>query len=415
MSNQNFTRKVCIIGLGYIGLPTAALLANKGYDVLGVDINENVIKHINRGKVHIEETDLHILVSAAAKSGKLTAKSSPEEADVFIISVPTPFESDQNKRIIPDLSYVRAAVKSIAPFVKKGNLVILESTSPIGTTEDIVVKTLSQKTGLKLGKELFIAYSPERVLPGRILTELVMNDRVIGGIDESSAAEAKNFYSSFVEGNIYLTNARTAEFVKLVENAYRDVNIAFSNEISMIADQAGIDVWELIELANKHPRVNILKPGPGVGGHCIAVDPWFIISQFEDKAKLLKNAREVNDAKANFVLGKIVDLIKKKNLKSVACLGLAYKENIDDLRESPSLNIVKKLSSLKLAKIYACDPYVKEESVGGVKLYDLETAIAKSELIVLLVAHNEFIVLDVDKFKNKDVLDFKGMLVNSKK
>ncbi|MDD5355603.1 MAG: UDP-N-acetyl-D-mannosamine dehydrogenase [Candidatus Omnitrophica bacterium] len=410
MTIEKKTVKVCVIGLGYIGLPTAALLASFGYKVVGVDINKNVVDTINKGKIHIKEPDLNILVAAAVNSGNLIAKLRPEPADIFIISVPTPFKYNKNKNIKPDLSYVRSAVLSIVPHLKKDNLVILESTSPVGTTENVVARIIRDRSGMEIGKEIFVAYSPERVLPGKILTELIMNDRVIGGINNLSAERAKGFYSQFVKGSIYLTDSKTAEIVKLVENSFRDVNIAFANEISMIADKIGINVWELVELVNKHPRVKMLKPGPGVGGHCIAVDPWFLISQFNKEAKLLRSAREVNNGKTKYVLNKIINYAKSNGIENIGCLGLTYKENIDDTRESPALDIVKELISSKAANIFVCDPYVDQEKIKNIQLFDLNSTLQKSELIVILVAHKEFVEIERKKLINKKILDFRGVI-----
>jgi len=410
MTVDKKTLKVCVIGLGYIGLPTAALLASFGFKVIGVDINEKVVDTINKGKIHIKEPDLNILVAAAVNSGNLIARLRPEPSDIFIISVPTPFKYNKNKNIKPDLSYVRSAVFSIVPHLKKGNLVILESTSPVGTTENVVARIIRDKSGLDIGKEIFVAYSPERVLPGKILNELIMNDRVIGGINSLSAERAKRFYSQFVKGSIYLTDSKTAEIVKLVENSFRDVNIAFANEISIIADKIGINVWELVELVNKHPRVKMLKPGPGVGGHCIAVDPWFIISQFNKEAKLLRSAREVNNGKTKYVLNKIINYAKYNGIENIGCLGLTYKENIDDTRESPALDIVEELISSKVANIFVCDPYVDQDKLKNIKLFDLNSTLQKSDLVVILVAHKEFVEMERKKLKNKKVLDFRGVI-----
>jgi len=289
-------KKVCVMGLGYIGLPTASILATKGYDVVGVDVSEKVVEIINSGGIHIVEPDLDILVKSGVNSRKLKASLTPEEADIFFICVPTPFKEGYK----PDLSYIEDATKAIAPFVRKGNLIVLESTSPVGTTDKVVAEILKE-TGLNIGEELFIAHAPERVLPGYILKETIENDRIIGGINEKSAEVCAAFYNTFVKGNIYTTNAKTAELAKLIENSYRDVNIAFANELSNICDDLGIDPWELIELANKHPRVNILSPGPGVGGHCLAVDPWFIVDTAPEKAQIIKLARLTNEARPDVV------------------------------------------------------------------------------------------------------------------
>ncbi|KZX77653.1 UDP-N-acetyl-D-mannosaminuronic acid dehydrogenase, partial [Oleiphilus sp. HI0009] len=322
-------RSVCVMGLGYIGLPTASLLGTKGYQVTGVDVSPKVVETINQGKIHIVEPDLDLLVKSAVNSGNLKASLEPCKADVFIIAVPTPFKEGYE----PDLSYVEQATRNIAPFVESGNLVILESTSPVGTT-DLVAKILSE-AGHDTQGDVFVAHCPERVLPGRILIELVQNDRIVGGINEASTDAAATFYKEFVSGEVLETSAKTAELSKLTENSFRDVNIAFANELSLICDQEHIDVWELISLANRHPRVNILQPGPGVGGHCIAVDPWFIIHRNPEQAKLIRTAREVNDHKPEWVISKVREKAERFKRPVIACLGLAFKADVDDLRESP--------------------------------------------------------------------------------
>ena len=334
--------KVVMMGLGYIGLPTAALIASRGLNVIGVDIREEVVETINKGEIHIVEPDLDGLVHHVVKEGHLKASIAPVEADVYLIAVPTPFKENH----VPDLSYVSAAAKKIIPTLKKGSLVILESTSPVGTTQKI--QNLIFKERPELEGHIYIAYCPEIELQGNIIHELKHNDRAIGGIDEASTQKAINFYKHFVVGELHRTNARTAEMVKLVENASRDNQIAFANELSMICDKAGIDVWELIRLANKHPRVNILRPGTGVGGHCIAVDPWFIVSEFPEEAQLIRKSREINNYKTQWVLEKVKNealQFKIKNGKEaiIACMGLAFKPDIDDLRESPALYVAQEL------------------------------------------------------------------------
>ncbi|MGZ5370146.1 MAG: UDP-N-acetyl-D-mannosamine dehydrogenase, partial [Aeromicrobium sp.] len=320
--------------MGYIGLPTASLLGTKGYQVVGVDVSPEVVETTNGGRIHIVEPDLDILVKSAVQSGNLRASLTPEEADVFIIAVPTPLRDGH----APDLSYVEAATASLLPTVRPGNLVILESTVPVGTTERIVAGAL-RTAGHKIGEDVFVAHCPERVLPGRILTELVENDRIVGGVDEASAEKAADFFSEFVRGDVVTTDAATAEMSKLVENAFRDVNIAFANELSIVAEKANINAWELIRLANHHPRVNILNPGPGVGGHCIAVDPWFIVSAFPEQTRLMRTAREVNDAKPEQVVKEVVEKAGRFTRPRIAALGLAFKPDIDDLRESPATRI----------------------------------------------------------------------------
>ncbi|MFK5951135.1 MAG: UDP-N-acetyl-D-mannosamine dehydrogenase, partial [Methylococcales bacterium] len=322
-------KKICVIGLGYIGLPTASLLGTKGFSVHGVDVSEHVVDTINKGKIHIVEPDLDIMVKSAVNAGNLKAGLEPIEADVFIIAVPTPFKGDYE----PDLSYVESATKMISPFVKPGDLVILESTSPVGTTDEVVAKILTAD-GHDTEKEVFVAHCPERVLPGRILIELVENDRIVGGVNALATEKAVEFYNTFVRGEVLSTDSRTAEMAKLTENSSRDVSIAFANELSLICDDEGINVWELISLANRHPRVNILNPGPGVGGHCIAVDPWFIVARSPEHAKLIKTARLVNDAKPDWVIEKVKSRAEKFKHPVIGCLGLAFKADVDDLRES---------------------------------------------------------------------------------
>ena len=378
--------KVTIMGLGYIGLPTAALIASRRINVLGVDINENVIETINEGKIHIVEPDLDGLVHKVVSKGYLKADIKPDKSDVFIIAVPTPFRENH----VPDLTYVESATKMILPYLEKENLVIIESTSPIGTTEKMYSLIINERPELK--DKIYMAYCPERVLPGKILYELEYNDRVIGGINEESTQKALDFYSKFVKGNLHKTDAKMAEMCKLVENAYRDVNIAFANELSLIADKAGINVWKLIELANKHPRVNILQPGVGVGGHCIAVDPWFLITQYSEETKLMRTTREVNLYKTEWVINKIkeeAEKFKRENGKEpvIACLGLTYKPDIDDLRESPALYITKRLIN-EGYKVIAVEPNV--EKVEGIDLVSLEEALNKADIVVLLVKHREF-------------------------
>ena len=334
----NYELKICVIGLGYIGLPTASLLGTKGFQVHGVDTSQHVVDTINQGGIHIVEPDLDIMVKSAVQAGNLRAGLEAQEADVFIIAVPTPFKDEHE----PDLSYIESATRMIAPYVKPGNVIILESTSPVGTTDGVVARIL-EEAGHAVGKDVFVAHCPERVLPGRILIELVENDRIVGGINEASTMAAIEFYKSFVRGEVFATDSRTAELTKLTENSFRDVNIAFANELSLICDAEGISVWKLISLANRHPRVNIMRPSPGVGGHCIAVDPWFIVSRTPDIARLIRTAREVNDSKPDWVFNKVKAAADKFKHPMIACLGLAFKADVDDLRESPSLAIVRRL------------------------------------------------------------------------
>ena len=396
-------KNVCVVGLGYIGLPTASLLATRGYSVLGVDISRAVVDTINRGEIHIIEPELDVLVRSAVQSGNLRAALAPAQSDVFLIAVPTPTSAGHQ----PDLSYVEAATRSIAPHVKPGNLVILESTSPVGTTETVVAEAL-RANGLKVGADVFVAYCPERVLPGRILTELIENDRVVGGVDAASTKAAVSFYETFVRGKILPTNSRTAEMVKLTENSFRDVNIAFANELSLICEQESIDVWELIALANHHPRVNILKPGPGVGGHCIAVDPWFIVSNAPKLARLIRTAREVNGSKPDWVVDRVAAAAAKRGKNvSIACLGLAYKADISDLRESPSVEIVHKLVKRGIGRVLVCEPYLPQHP--EFQLVTLEEAVRQADIIVVLVDHSPFRALKQMDLSGKELIDTPGM------
>ncbi|WP_314301032.1 UDP-N-acetyl-D-mannosamine dehydrogenase [Campylobacter showae] len=393
-------QKVCVIGLGYIGLPTAALLANKGYKVHGVDVVKSTVDTINQGKIHIVEPELDVFVKGAINSGNLRADIKPDFADIFIIAVPTPFRDG----FVPNLDYVSSATVSIAPYVKNENIVILESTSPVGTTE--MVEKILKENGVDTSK-IYIAHCPERVLPGKIMKELVQNDRVVGGLSKEAADKTAEFYKTFVEGEILQTDAKTAEMAKLTENSFRDVNIAFANELSILCDKFDINVWELIRLANRHPRVNILNPGAGVGGHCIAVDPWFIVYAGGDDAKLIKTARQVNTHKSEWAIEKIKNAALKFELKNsrkpkVACMGLAFKPDIDDLRESPALNITKYLIA-EGVDVIAVEPNIKTHK--DFEIVDYKKAIEISDIIVFLVGHKEFKGLKIEK----EVLDFCGV------
>jgi UDP-N-acetyl-D-mannosaminuronic acid dehydrogenase len=394
-------KKVCVIGLGYIGLPTASLLATKGFEVHGVDVNPRTVETINSGRIHIVEPDLDVMVRSAVQSGRLRASLEPAPAEVFILAVPTPL-GEGNR---PDLSYVDAAVESVAPHLAPGNLIILESTSPVGTTlaiaqalgrlrPDLVVPQGGDPEKAGEGEQIYLAHCPERVLPGAILRELVDNDRVVGGLDAASTQVAHELYKSFVGGKILLTDAATAEMAKLTENAFRDVNIAFANEISMLAERFSVDPWELIALANHHPRVEILQPGPGVGGHCIPIDPWFLIDSAQGQAPLLQAAREVNLAKEGHVLEAVGKLLGSER-RVVACLGLAYKNDVDDLRESPSVHIVEALADGGRAEVWVVEPYVEalpERLAGkGVQLVDLDRALDQADVLVTLVRHRPFL------------------------
>lgn len=395
---DNFN-KVCIIGLGYIGLPTAAVFASRKVKVLGVDINQQVVDTLNQGKIHIVEPELDILVHTVMKDGYFKAATLPDEADAFIIAVPTPFKEEDHE---PNLDYIKAASKSVAKVLKKGNLVILESTSPVGATEQMAKWLADERPDLtfphQIGEEsdIKIAHCPERVLPGQVIRELVENDRIIGGMTQKCTEQAANLYKIFVQGECIKTNARTAEMAKLTENSFRDVNIAFANELSILCDKLDINVWELIKLANRHPRVNILQPGCGVGGHCIAVDPWFIVHQNPNEAKMIKTAREVNDNKPNFVIQKIKERVKGILQPKIACLGLAFKPDIDDLRESPALDIVIKLAKEGAYQILVVEPNIKQlprdlQDKANIKLVSLVQALDEADIIAVLVKHKEFV------------------------
>ena len=400
------TPEVVTIGLGYIGLPTSALIASHGTNVLGVDINQNVVDTINERKIHIIEPDLDVFVSAAVSKGNLKASTKPIPAEVYLIVVPTPFKGNHE----PDISFVEAATKSIIPLLKKGDLYIIESTSPIGTTEKM--QKLIVESRPELEGNIHIAYCPERVLPGNVMHELVENDRVIGGVDEVSTQKAIAFYAKYVKGQLHGTNARTAELCKLVENSSRDVQIAFANELSLICDKAEINVWELINLANKHPRVNILQPGCGVGGHCIAVDPYFIVSDYPMESKIIGTAREVNNYKSFWCAEKIQNEKLKFELKhgrkpKTALMGLAFKPNIDDLRESPAKYIVQKvLQNSNNDEHFIVEPNIKSHNVF--KLTQSKLAIKNADIIVFLVAHKEFKTIEISA--NKVLIDFCGVI-----
>ncbi len=391
-------RKICIMGMGYIGLPTAALLANRGYQVHGVDVNQHAIDIINRGEIHIVEPELDTFVRSAVQSGSLTANVDPSESDIFMIAVPTPFHADKLNKItnspIPNKDYSMDATKRIAPYVKSGNLILLESTSPVGTTD--MMSDVLKKEGIDVNN-VFIAHSPERVLPGHIMRELIENDRVVGGVNGKSTKKAAEFYRTFVEGEVLETTAKTAEMAKLTENSFRDVNIAFANELSMLCDDIDIDVRELVFLANRHPRVNILNPGCGVGGHCISVDPWFIVDSANGKAKMIEQARRTNNYKADWVVGKIKNhafkFEKEKGKRpSIVCMGLAFKPDIDDLRESPALYIAQELA--KDIDIKVVEPNI--HSYRDLELIELEEGLGM-DICIYLVAHKQFKGVDIKK------------------
>lgn len=397
--------KVVTIGLGYIGLPTSALIASNKIHVHGVDISQHVVDTINSGNIHIVEPELDVVVAKAVQDGYLKADIKPVTADVYLIVVPTPFKGNHE----PDISYVKAATKSILPLLKKNDLYIIESTSPVGTTDKMMEYIYSERPELK--DQIYLAYCPERVLPGNVLYELVNNDRVIGGVNEESTNKAIEFYKKFVNGDLHPTNAKTAEMCKLTENASRDSQIAFANELSLICDKAGINVWELIKLANKHPRVNILQPGCGVGGHCIAVDPYFLVSEFPNESRMIAQARNTNNYKSFWCAEKIKSTrldfeLKNGREPSIAIMGLAFKPNIDDLRESPAIQIAERvLQDLGDADMFIVEPNVEEHKIF--KLTNYEVAVEKADIIVLLVAHNEFKTLKIGE--NKIVLDFCGV------
>jgi UDP-N-acetyl-D-mannosaminuronic acid dehydrogenase len=405
---------LCVLGLGYIGLPTASIFATKGKRVLGVDISPSVVETINSGKIHIQEPDLDVLVRAAVQSGNLRAATAPAPAEVFILAVPTPFIVQPDGSRVPDLAYVEAATRSLAPHVRAGNLVILESTSPVGTTEKVQVWLEAElaRLGLAVPVGLLYAHCPERILPGQMLKELVSNDRIAGGLTPAASARAKALYETFCTAQIFLADARTAEMAKLTENAFRDVNIAFANELSLICDRLQIDVWELIRLANRHPRVKILQPGPGVGGHCIAVDPWFIVAAAPAEARLLRTAREVNDHKPHHVVAQVRAAAGRHAQPVVACLGLAFKANVDDLRESPAVEIAATLAEGGL-KVLAVEPHVQAlppSLAGKVRLTGLEEALAAANVVVLLVDHRAFGSLTLSALAGKTLIDTRGMI-----
>ena len=397
--------KACFMGLGYIGLPTAIIAAKHGVEVAGVDVNSDVVEVTNSGKLHIIEEGLEDLLQEAIASGNFKAYTQPQESDAYFIVVPTPFKGEHE----PDISFVEAATRMVLPLLKEGDLYVIESTSPIGTTEKMAELIYGERPELK-GK-IYIAYCPERVLPGNIIHELVNNDRVIGGIDEASTVKAKEFYQHFVKGQLHSTNCRTAEMCKLTENASRDVQIAFANELSLICDKAGINVWELIELANKHPRVNILQPGCGVGGHCIAVDPYFISSAYPGEARIIYQAREINNHKAQWCAEKVRRMMLEFELKNhrsprVAMMGLAFKPNIDDLRESPAKFITSRvLQSCNNGNVMVVEPNITEHNVF--KLTDYKVAYEKADIVVYLVNHREFAELNYRT--DVQVLDFCGV------
>lgn len=415
---------VSVVGLGYIGLPTAAMFASRKKKVVGVDVNQHAVDTINQGKIHIVEPELDMIVNAAVKEGYLKAVTTPEAADAFLIAVPTPFLPCKEGDVpAPDLSYIEAASKAIAPVLKKGDLVILESTSPVGATEQMACWLSQSRPDLTFPQthgndaDINIAHCPERVLPGHVVRELVENDRVIGGLTSKCSQRSVDLYQTFVQGECVITNARTAEMAKLTENSSRDVQIAFANELSVICDKLDINVWELISLANRHPRVSILQPGPGVGGHCIAVDPWFIVSKTPAEAQIIHTARKVNDSKPGWVVGKtkvaLADFLQENSYKTakevtIACYGLAFKPDIDDLRESPAMQIVKEIASFHMGNIIAVEPNIDQlpSSLEKVELQSFDFAKSTADIHVMLVDHKEF---KLESLSSAYVIDTKGI------
>jgi len=410
-------KTVAVVGLGYIGLPTAAALATRGIDVIGVDVNESTIDSVNHGEVPFAEPDLAVAVSGAVARGHLSAQKEMPQADVFILAVPTPFAQEHRA----DLTYVHAAAEAVAPVLKAGDVVILESTSPPGTTRQVSSWLADLRPDLKfptdgVGRpDVFVAHCPERVLPGRIMVEMVTNDRVVGGLTSECAQRAADVYRTFCQGEIAVTDADSAELAKLVENAFRDVNIAFANEIALVCDQLKVDVWEVIRMANRHPRVNILSPGPGVGGHCIAVDPWFIVGAAPEAATLIRTAREINDIRPHQVVAQVVERALRLKDPVIACLGLTFKANVDDVRESPALQIVTELSSvLQSARILAVEPHLHElpavlANRANVEAAETESAISQADIVLLLVDHAEFCVLRRNLLQGKILFDTRGI------
>lgn len=406
--------RISVIGLGYIGLPTAAVFADAGVEVVGVEVNDAAIASINAGEPHIVEPHLGALLRRVVEAGKLRATKYAEEAEVFIVAVPTPFKNDHE----PDLSYIEAAAKGIAPKLKKGNLVILESTSPVGATEKMAAWMAEERPDLSFPQQkgemsdIRVAHCPERVLPGKILQEVVENDRVVGGMTRRCASAAVQLYRIVVKGECHVTDARTAEMAKLTENAFRDVNIAFANELSTICDKLKINVWQLIRMANLHPRVNILSPGPGVGGHCIAVDPWFIVHSAPEEAKLIRAAREINDSKPDWVVNKVLSKASTIKNPTIACFGLAFKPNVDDLRESPAMEVTTKLAQSNAGKILAVEPHISGLPPAfrdsGVELTDFHVALDSADIALLLVDHDAFQHVDRDLVKDKILIDTRG-------
>jgi UDP-N-acetyl-D-mannosaminuronic acid dehydrogenase len=408
-------KTVSVIGMGYIGLPTCAIFASRGLDVIGIDVNPLVVDKVNQGLIHIVEPDLDGLIQKVVANGKLRAFTSPRAADAFVIAVPTPITHDHK----PDISYVLSAAKSIAPVLKKGDLVVLESTSPVGTTRRMTAILAEMRPDLKFPHvhgekaDVLVAYSPERVLPGKVLNELIANDRSIGGLSKASSARTVELYSRFVGGDLFITSAESAELVKLTENAFRDANIAFANELAAVCQDLSLNVWEVIDLANRHPRVNILQPGPGVGGHCIAVDPYFIIDAAPNSTRLMSAARRINSDRPFAVVRDIEAVLDPTRTQTVACLGLSFKPNIDDLRESPAVEVVKLLAEVPNIKVIAAEPHTHalphELQNLGIEFTDALSAIDKADIVVLLVDHRQFGLIDPEALKDKQLIDTRGL------
>lgn len=423
--STNTPKKISVIGLGYIGLPTAAMFASNGINVIGVDVDKEIINTINKGNIHIVEPNLDILVKESVNKGFLSATDEPQPADVFIIAVPTPFKSDINEGSIPqpELKYIESASRQLAKVLKKGDIVILESTSPVGTTKKMSMWMEQERSDITFphshgeSSDIRVAHCPERVLPGKVIEELIHNERIIGGITKNCSLAAKEIYELFVKGECIITNAQTAEMAKLTENASRDVSIAFANELSMICDSIDIDVWELINLANRHPRVNILNPGPGVGGHCIAVDPWFIVNKSPEDSLLIKTSRNINDSKPVWVTKKIKEYAAEfftNKLKEnsddfvIAFYGIAFKPNIDDLRGSPAISIVEKILEDNIGTILVIEPNINflPNSLKGAKLSTIDNALKTADLHVMLVKHDQFLDININ---SNHVIDFVGI------
>lgn len=404
-ASEESTFDVAVVGLGYVGLPTAAVLATRGLRVAGVDLRADVVDTINAGRVHIVEPELDALVRAAVAAGSLRARTTPTPARTHLICVPTPFRDGHE----PDLQHVEAATRALVPVLRPGNIVVLESTVPPTTTRELVAGVLAE-AGLVAGRDVYVAHAPERVLPGAVIREVVENARVVGGVTEACTEAAARFYEGFVKGEVHRARAETAELCKLAENAYRDVNIAYANELANVCDQLSLDVWEVIRLANQHPRVDILRPGPGVGGHCIAVDPWFIVATAPEQTPLIHAARTVNDGRPQRVVDRVRALAERFKRPRIACLGLSYKPNIDDMRESPALDVVRSLQQSIDAELLVVEPHLEHSPIEGLALVDAEEALQQADVVVILVAHRQFRRLSRELFTRPSVIDTVGLL-----